>query len=579
MNVSKGNAQIDVWDGIHLPLLCEPPTNLSVNLYGETTCTAVLTWDQPVNIDELVGYNIYRDGELMAAIVADLTYYDEYLELGTYTYWVSAIYAYCESELSNEVSVICTHEVPIPPTVSTGVATNITQTEATLNGTFTAGNTTITVKGFEYKLVTEPVYTQIPVNGNDLVFSLTGLTRGTTYQFRAFLTSIHGVNTYEVYGETLSFMTIPFNQDGTSYLIENIEDMLLLAQLVNEGYSYDGQKFILVNDITLPNIPNNINAIGSYPSRPFCGEFDGNEKVIYNVYIDHPNTPYQGLFGYIRNGSISNLGLVNITASGRDYTGGMIAYAENAKITDCYVNGGTLYALSYCGGLIGYQTLGTNSIITRCFNHGTSVTGNHYVGGLLGYSDQGTVRNSYVAADVDGKGNAIGAIIGGAWRVLAYNIEFNKEYNCPDVKIGEDLFKSGERSEGMTSEEMRKPEFVNLLNQGLVTPAWKMDYNPPINNGFPILIWQPQSTGVVNLGTKNNINLYPNPIKDNFTVNLENETKGQVIIYDMLGKIVTSQEINGKSITINISHLPKGVYNVRVVADWKTIGVSKIVKQ
>jgi hypothetical protein len=254
----------------------------------------------------------------------------------------------------------------------------------------------------------------------------------------------------------------------------------------------------------------------------------------------------------------------------------MIAYAENAKITDCYVSGGTLYALSYCGGLIGYQTPGTNSIITRCGNYGTAVAGNHYVGGLLGYSNQGTVRNSYVAAAVTGQGNAIGAVIGGANKVLYYLCFYNSDYPCPDVAIGENIFKS---DGSMTSEEMRMPEFVSTLNQGLVTSAWKMDYNPPINNGFPILIWQPQSTGIVNWGTENNINLYPNPVKDNFTINLEKETKGQLIIYDMLGKIVTSQEINGKTMTINVSHLPQGVYNVRIVADWKTIGVSKIVKQ
>ena len=37
---------------------------------------------------------------------------------------------------------------------------------------------------------------------------------------------------------------------------------------------------------------------------------------------------------------------------------------------------------------------------------------------------------------------------------------------------------------------MRDPAFVATLNQGLVTPVWKSDYAVPINNGFPILIWQ-----------------------------------------------------------------------------------------
>jgi hypothetical protein len=46
----------------------------------------------------------------------------------------------------------------------------------------------------------------------------------------------------------------------------------------------------------------------------------------------------------------------------------------------------------------------------------------------------------------------------------------------------------------------------------------------------------------------------------------------------MLGKEVLNQNINGKS-EINISHLPKGIYNVRVFSESKIIGNSKIVKQ
>ncbi|MDD6582527.1 MAG: T9SS type A sorting domain-containing protein, partial [Bacteroidales bacterium] len=53
--------------------------------------------------------------------------------------------------------------------------------------------------------------------------------------------------------------------------------------------------------------------------------------------------------------------------------------------------------------------------------------------------------------------------------------------------IGENNFKDGE---GLSDEDMRDPAFVATLNQGLVTPVWKSDYAVPINNGFPILIWQ-----------------------------------------------------------------------------------------
>ena len=255
----------------------------------------------------------------------------------------------------------------------------------------------------------------------------------------------------------------------------------------NGGVTFEGKYIKLMNNIVLPlNQPNNMTSIGSYPYYPFKGTFDGNGMLITNLYIDHPNTEYQGFFGYTLNANLYEVGLVNITASGRNYTGGMVAYAENTYMRDCYVSGGSLFALSYCGGLVGYQDEGTNSIISGCYNTCT-VSGNHYVGGLVGFSNYATVRNSYVAASVTGQGYGIGAIIGGAEEVLMYNCFFSSSITGQTYAIGENNFKD---DEGMTDEEMRDPAFVATLNQGLVVPVWKADYSTPINNGFPILIWQ-----------------------------------------------------------------------------------------
>jgi hypothetical protein len=181
-----------------------------------------------------------------------------------------------------------------------------------------------------------------------------------------------------------------------------------------------------------------------------------------------------------------------------------------------------LYSLSYCGGLIGYQTAGERSVITGCYNDECTVTGNNYVGGLLGYSDMGTVRNSYVAADVSGKGYPVGAVIGGSWKVLSYNNHYNPDYQCPDLENGDDSFKSGGRG-GKTSEEMRKPEFVTLLNQGLPKPVWKMDYNPSINNGFPILIWQ-TAVNPLEIATLSSLTVSEGKLTPSFNCDIHNYT-------------------------------------------------------
>lgn len=450
----------------------------------------------------------------------------------------------------------------LPVSVTTYTATNVTATSAILHGSMNIGDATLSSKGFEYRISGEPNYTTINVSGNDNDFTaqLSGLQTNNTYEYRAFMNIAEDATTY--YGDTKTFTVSLLNQD--TIFVNNAETLRWVADQCNSGTTFQGKCIMLTNDITLPlNVPNNMVSIGSYPERPFKGTFDGNGKLITNLYIDQPNTPYQGFFGYTLNANLYNVGLVNITASGRNYTGGIVAYAKNTYMRDCYVNGGTLFALSYCGGLVGFQEEGTNSIISGCYNTCT-VSGNHYVGGLVGYSNYSTVRNSYVAAPISGQGNGIGAIIGGANEVLMYYCYFSTEITGQTNAIGENNFKDGE---GMTNAQMRDPQFVNTLNYGLVTPVWIADYASHINNGFPIIKWQRPGTSVEENDTaKNSITLYPNPANDFITIQSDdpNVSLKQVEVYDVTGRKVMSEVLDGQSQNVSIDKLHSGVYNIRV---------------
>ena len=72
------------------------------------------------------------------------------------------------------------------------------------------------------------------------------------------------------------------------------------------------------------------------------------------------------------------------------------------------------------------------------------------------------------------------------------------------------------------------------------------------------------------------LRVYPNPA--NNIVSVECEQRATIIFYDILGKEVLSQNIDGKA-EINVSHLPKGNYIVNAVSEGKVMGSSKIVKQ
>lgn len=445
-------------------------------------------------------------------------------------------------------------------------ATNIAATTATLNGSIIVENTNIITKGFEYRIAGISNFTTINVTGNsnDFSYNLMDLTPYTTYEYRAFvnvsdcdITAYGGIETFELTWQ---------NQD--TICIYNADMLRWVSEKCNSGTTFEGKCIKLMNDITLPlNVPNNMTSIGVYPNYPFKGTFDGNGKLITNLYIDQPNTPYQGFFGYTLNAYLFNVGLVNITASGRNYTGGMVAYAENTYMRDCYVNGGTLFALSYCGGLVGYQEQGTNSIISGCYNT-CEVTGNNYVGGLIGFSNYSTVRNSYVAGRVSAQGEPVGAIIGGANEVLMYYCYFSIELTGQTNAIGwNNIGKDG--GEGMTNVQMRDPQFVNTLNQNLATPVWMADYATHINNGFPIIKWQRPGTGVEEHdAAKSYISLYPNPAIDFVTIQSNDSSISlkHIEVYDVTGRKVMSEALDGQNQELNVAKLLSGVYHVRVQA-------------
>jgi hypothetical protein len=99
----------------------------------------------------------------------------------------------------------------------------------------------------------------------------------------------------------------------------------------------------------------------------------------------------------------------------------------------------------------------------------------------------------------------------------------------------------------------------------LASEDWK-DFN---------IVEDANETGIADVSLSN-FAIYPNPTNDEFIVECDGILS--IKLYDILGKEVVNQNINGKS-EINISHLPKGVYNVRVISKDRTIGNNKIVKQ
>lgn len=81
-------------------------------------------------------------------------------------------------------------------------------------------------------------------------------------------------------------------------------------------------------------------------------------------------------------------------------------------------------------------------------------------------------------------------------------------------------------------------------------------------NEYYVAVYYDGTVGV-NENTTNNINLYPNPANDSFTI--EAESIQHVMVYNTIGQLVHSQDCEGNSAVVNLSGVDTGIYMVKVV--------------
>ena len=117
-------------------------------------------------------------------------------------------------------------------------------------------------------------------------------------------------------GKTLSpYTPTEWSGSGTPqdpYIIASVEDLNLLSlRTVGDQLDYSDKYFKLMNNMAYDNTQsNNYTAIGTN-EHPFQGHLDGNTKVISGIRVDGNNN-YQGVFGVIDNGTITNLFVTDV---------------------------------------------------------------------------------------------------------------------------------------------------------------------------------------------------------------------------------------------------------------------------
>ena len=127
------------------------------------------------------------------------------------------------------------------------------------------------------------------------------------------------------------------SQEKGSYIVSSAEQLAFLAAKINSGEIESTNITIkLTNFVDLSN--RYWTPIGT-KENPFKGNFDGSGYVIRNLTIDGDvldDSDYGGLFGYIEDAKIENLGLESVIIKNVDYAAAIAYSAKNSKISKVY---------------------------------------------------------------------------------------------------------------------------------------------------------------------------------------------------------------------------------------------------
>ncbi len=330
--------------------------------------------------------------------------------------------------------------------------------------------------------------------------------------------------------------------DGSSSNPYQVSTPEQLSEVRNHLTNY----FIQINNIDLKNYDHDNDGKGWMPisgagtGQQFQGHYDGQNFVIYNLFIDRPGIANIGLFGHmgvsddVTDIEIINLGLIGVDIDGGRGTGALVGrVTANAltKVEHCFVRYGSVMGDGAVGGLVGsnnsYRSTansdGYKPEISKSFanvdvywsQRVTAIPGSKF-GGLAGCTQKGRIINSYArgTVNVDNRTAQISSIerVGGLVGCGLQRGEILYSYSSSEVFVpvsnpsvtnvgglvgtadGNTVVTSGywdiQTSGWITSPAGRGESTSDMNTQSTFvdydfTNIWGID--PTINNGYPYL--------------------------------------------------------------------------------------------
>jgi len=272
------------------------------------------------------------------------------------------------------------------------------------------------------------------------------------------------------------------------------------------------------------------------------------------------------------------------------YAGGIVGYNLDGSVSNCYSTSSVTASSGRASGAVAGGIVGGNhGNVSYCYATGSVSSSSlalstvrSRAGGVVGYNSSGSASVSNCAAlnpnirlnCLGNTDNSCGRVAGNNNGTLTNNIAFSEMLN-PDNGItwnnkgatqidGEDISKQAINADGSLGGLFTNSVWTTANSK--LPGLFGQTVNMPAHLSLDVEI-----TNII----LSQIAIYPNPTTNSFFIECENITA--IKLYDMLGREVLTQAANTNT-EVNISHLPKGVYGIRILSGDKVIGNKKIVK-
>ena len=553
-----------VWAG-EQPEPCDAPTDLAVNNITQTS--ADFSWNGTAS-----SYEVRLGSNAAETVTTTSTSFTDLTAGTTYTAYVRAV---CEESNSVWVSTTFTTEAApvVAPTVTTLAATGVTHNSATLNGTITLGNETITAQGFKYKTTAASTWTTVSASGATITSTLNSLAAETAYEFKAFATTASGT----VEGTVMTFTTTaaPIVAPTVSTLAATSvthESATLNGTITAGSETITAQGFMY--KATAANDWTNVSASGTTLAATINGLTAETEYQFKAFATTASGTVEGSVMTFTTTAapivapSVATLPATGVTHQEATLNGTVAAGTEAITAQ------GFMYKAVTAAD---WTTISaTGETMTSTINGLTAETAYEYK--AFATTASGTVEGAVVnfttlqnpgaqptvitldATEITHESATLnGTVVAGTNQITAQGFKYKTVFDADWTTVEVAGTNISATISNLTAETQYEYKAFATTESGTV-------------EGNVILFTTTASSGLNTAeGTVATMTVYPNPASERAIVAVSGVENGaKIVVSDMQGRIILSDNMTSETYELSVANMTSGVYYIRVIGTTST---------